>query len=136
MLRIRSLLIAGAVGAAAAYFLDPEHGASRRARLQAQAQDLALEAQDRARSALARLDVPLVSRPDDDLSLLTRVERALLGLPELRRGAVETEVIDGQVVLRGEVGSAEQERELVEAAGRVAGVTAVESQLQVAGRAG
>ena len=135
-MRIRSVLIAGAVGAAAAYFLDPEHGASRRARLQAQAHDLALEVQDRARSALARLDVPLVSRPDDDLSLLTRVERALLGLPELRRGAVETEVIDGQVVLRGEVGSAEQERELVETAGRVAGVAGVESQLQVAGRAG
>ena len=135
-MRIRSLMIAGAAGAAAAYFLDPEHGAARRARLQDQAQGLALELRDRARSALASLDTPLAPRPDDDLSLLSRVERALLGLPQVGRGSVETEVIDGHVVLHGEVASVEQEREVVEAAGSVPGVAGVESQLHLAGQAG
>jgi hypothetical protein len=131
MARIRNLLIGGAVGAAAAYFLYPDQGAVRRARLQGQVEGLAQELQDRARAALGRLDDSLTPLPDDDLSVLSRVESALLGLPGFQRGSVETEVVDGQVVLRGEVASAEQEREAVAAAGRVPGVAGVESLLQL-----
>ena len=133
MARIRTLLIGGAVGAAAAYFLDPEHGAMRRARLQARIEDLAQELEDRVNEAIGRLDASIAPRSDDDLSLLGRVERALLGLPEVCRGAVETEVVDGQVVLRGEVATVAQERELIAAAGRVPGVSGVESLLQILG---
>jgi osmotically-inducible protein OsmY len=131
MARIRSLLIGGAVGAAAIYFLDPEEGAARRARVQDRIEGLARELQDRARGAMGRLDTSIASRADDDLSLLGRVEVALLTLPDVERGSVETEVVDGQVVLRGDVASVEQERELVETAGRVPGVAGVESQLQL-----
>jgi osmotically-inducible protein OsmY len=88
--------------------------------------------QDRAEAAIRGLDGPPTPLPDDDLSVLNRVESALLGVPEVRRGAVETEVVDGQVVLRGEVESVEQERELVAAAGRVPGVSGVESLLELA----
>jgi osmotically-inducible protein OsmY len=131
MPRIRSLLIVGAVGAAAAYFLDAEQGATRRARVQGRIEGLAQELQDRARAAIGRLDTSIVSRADDDLSLLGRVESALLALPDVERGAVETEVVDGQVVLRGEVTSVEQERVLVQTAGQVPGVEGVQSQLQL-----
>lgn len=132
MVKIRSLLIGGAVGVVAAYFLDPEQGVARRARVLGQVEGLAQEVQDRVQAALERLDAPMVPRPEDDLSLLGRVERALLGLPDVERGAVETEVIDGQVVLRGEVTSEAQERQIVETAGQVPGVAGVESQLEIA----
>jgi hypothetical protein len=130
MARIRSLLIGGAVGAVAAYFLDPDEGAVRRAKLQGRIEGLVQELQDRAEAALGRLDAAIAPRPDDDLSLLSRVESALLGLPDVR-GSVETEVVDGQVVLRGEVTSVELERAVVAAARRVPGVAGVESLLQV-----
>jgi hyperosmotically inducible periplasmic protein len=133
MARIRNLLIGGAVGAVAAYFLDPDEGAVRRARVQGRIERLAQELQDRVQAAVGQLGAPATALPDDDLSVLNRVESALKGLPDLRRGSVETEVVDGQVVLRGEVASAELERELVDAAGRVPGVAGVESLLQVSG---
>lgn len=131
MPRIRSLVIGGAVGAAAAYFLDPDQGAVRRARVQGRIEGLAQELQDRVQAAVGRLEGSVASLPDDDLSVLNRVESALQGLPDVRRGSVETEVVDGQVVLRGEVASVEQERELVAAAGRVPGVAGVQSLLQL-----
>jgi len=133
MARIRSLLIGGAVGAAAAYFLDPELGAARRARLQGDVEERVRRLQDGARAAAARLQAPAAARPDDDLSLLSRVESALLALPGVRRGAVESEVVDGHVVLRGDVASDDQERQLVETAGGVHGVSGVESHLHVSG---
>jgi osmotically-inducible protein OsmY len=133
MVRIRTLLIGGAVGAAAAYFLDREHGAERRARLQGQVEEVARELRDRALSALGRFEGPPAARPDDDLSVLSRVERALLGVPDLRKGSVETEVVDGQVVLRGDAASVEQERRLVAAACGVPGVARVESLLRIPG---
>jgi hyperosmotically inducible periplasmic protein len=134
MPRIRSLLIGGAIGAVALYFLDPDHGAVRRARVQGRIEGLAQELQDRIQAVVEQLAGPSTTAlPDDDLSVLSRVESALQGLPDVRRGAVETEVIDGQVLLRGEVASVERERELVEAACRVPGVVGVESLLQVSG---
>jgi osmotically-inducible protein OsmY len=132
MARIRNLLIGGAVGAVAVYFLDPEQGAVRRARIQGRIEGLAQELQDRVQAAVGQLGGPSTTAlPDDDLSVLSRVESALQGLSDVRRGSIETEVIDGQVVLRGEVASVEQERELVDAAGRVQGVAGVESLLEV-----
>jgi hyperosmotically inducible periplasmic protein len=131
MARIRSLLIGGAIGAVAAYFLDPEEGATRRARLQGRIEGLVQELQDRAEAAIGRLDASIAPRKDDDLSLLGRVESALLGLPDVRSGSVETEVVDAQVVLRGQVTSAEQEREIVATAMQVPGVAGVESLLEL-----
>jgi osmotically-inducible protein OsmY len=133
MARIRSLLIGGAIGAVAAYFLDPEDGAVRRARVRGRIEGLAQELQDRVEAAVGQLGGPTTALPDDDLSVLSRVESALQALPDVRRGSVETEVVDRQVVLRGEVASVERERELVDAAGRVPGVAGVESLLQVSG---
>jgi osmotically-inducible protein OsmY len=138
MPRIRSILIGGVVGAAAAYFFDPELGTARRARLQDQVEARARDGrreveravrqlQGRLMGAVAQLEV--APRPDDDLALLSRVESVLLGIPGYPRAAVEAEVVDGRLVLRGRVASEEQAREIVEAASGVRGVLAVESLL-------
>jgi gas vesicle protein len=140
MPRIRNLLIGGVVGAATAYFFDPELGPGRRARLQDEVgarlregrrsvDRAARQLQDRTRGAVAQLESS--GRPDDDLTVLSRVESAILGLPGLPRGAVDVEVVDGGLVLRGEVASEEQERELVETATHVQGVRTVRSQLRL-----
>ena len=144
MPRIRNLVIGGAIGAATAYFFDPELGPARRARLQ---EDLAVqlrggrrevermvrELQGRASGAVALLE-PGAPR-EDDLTVLSRVESVLFAIPGFPRGAVEAEVVDGALVLRGQVAGEGQEREIVEAAGRVPGVASVESRLRTPGPA-
>lgn len=132
MVRIRNLLIGGVVGAAAAYLFDPDQGPGRRTRIQQELTDALQRLLGGAQAAVAGLE-PSSSRADDDLSVLSRVESVLLDVPSLARGSVETEVVDGTVVLRGQVASAEQERDVVAAAGRVPGVAGVESLLTVPG---
>ncbi len=134
MARIRGLLIGGVVGAAAVYFCDPEQGPSRRDRLQRELTDAVRRLRGGAGAGVARLE-DAASWTDDDLSLLSRVESALLRVSGVARGSVEAEVVDGRVVLRGEVASAEQERDVVEAARGVRGVDSVESLLIVLGEA-
>lgn len=141
MARIRTLLIGGAVGAAVAYFFDPDQGEARRARVQEQVESAARESwrglelavrqlQDWALAAVPQLEAG-AQPADDDLTLLSRVESILFALPGFPRGAVDAEVVDGQLVLRGEVITEDQEREIVEAATHVRGIAAVESQLQI-----
>jgi osmotically-inducible protein OsmY len=143
MARIRTLLIGSAVGAAAAYFFDPDLGSARRARLQDELgarvregrrtlEGAARQLQGRAQGAVAELDTG-APWDDDDLTVLSRVESVLYGMPGFPRGAVETEVVDGRLVLRGEVASPEQERDIVELASHVRGVAEVESLLRVPG---
>jgi osmotically-inducible protein OsmY len=74
-----------------------------------------------------------VERPDDDLTVLNRVESVLFGMPDFPKGAINAEVVDGRLMLRGEVTSEEQGREIVEAASRIKGVASVESLLHVPG---
>ena len=137
MARFRSLLIGGVVGAAATYFFDPELGPARRARLQEQLGAGLRDGQQLVERSVRQLQERVEGLPsareDDDLTVLGRVERALLEVPGLARRSVDAEVIDGQLVLRGEVASTEQEREVIEAASGVAGVTGVESRLRLPG---
>ncbi len=139
LLRIRSLVIGGAVGAAAVYFLDPDMGAARRGRVL----DRVRQGWQELEHGLGRLqeqitgadlDLEDAARPDDDLTVLGRVERTLYALPGFPRGSIDAEVVDGQLVLRGRVASADQEREILEAAAQVRGVEAVESLLTAPGR--
>jgi osmotically-inducible protein OsmY len=143
MAKIRNLLIVGAVGAAAAYFLDPELGRARRARLQDQVgarlrdgrqslERTSRQLQGRAQDAVSQLQSG-VERPDDDLTVLNRVESVLFGMPDFPKGAINAEVVDGRLVLRGEVASDQQAHEIVEAASRIKGVASVESLLHVPG---
>ncbi|HEY4026186.1 MAG TPA: BON domain-containing protein [Candidatus Dormibacteraeota bacterium] len=142
MPRVRNLLIGGVVGAAAAYFFDPELGPARRARLQDELaarlregrrslDHAARQLQERTQGVIAQLEAS--PRADDDLTVLSRVESVLFGMPGFPKGSIDAEVVGGRLVLRGEVASEEQEREIVEAASHIPGVAAVESLLHLPG---
>jgi len=146
MARIRTLVIGGAVGAALTYFLDAELGPARRAQLK----ELAAAAinrgrdelnrqtrqlQDRSRGAIAQLQTGGAPGPEDDLTILSRVESILHAMPDFPRSSVEAEVVGGRLILRGEVETAELAREIVETASHVRSVASVENLLQVRGEA-
>ena len=144
-MRIRNLLIGGALGAALAYYLDPDLGRGRRARLQdqlgARARDgrHALERtgrrlRDQAAGAVVQLETATPEEPEDDLTVLSRVESVLFGMPGFPRRSVSAEVVNGRLTLRGEVASEDEAGDIAEAAGRIKGVGAVESLLHPPGQ--
>ncbi len=108
------------VGAALMYALDPENGRRRRA-----------TARDRWRNlAGGRSVLPAGTRGDapSDRVLADRV-RAALGRAVSHPSAIGIDVHDGCVVLTGQVLESET-RELMRRVGRVAGVKAVDDQLE------
>jgi len=141
--RKRSALAAGALGAAAAYFFDPQMGRTRRAK----ARDRVMATFRRAGRRASRKGRWLggkahglrmkaahpIERPKelDDATLAHKVESEVLGGADKRRISVNAE--DGIVVLRGEVESAEEMNSIAEAVMRVPGVTGVESLLHLPG---
>jgi len=146
MARIRTLVIGGAVGAALTYFLDAELGPARRAQLK----ELAAAAinrgrdelnrqtrqlQDTSRAAIAQLQAGGAPGPEDDLTVLSRVESILHAMPDFPRSSVEAEVVGGRLILRGEVETADLAREIVETASHVRSVASVQNLLQVRGEA-
>lgn len=144
MARLRTVVVSGVLGAALAYLFDPEMGRTRRARLLDQLGSAARQSRrqlDRtarriesgARGAVAQLDRADRPAPADDLTVLSRVESVLFGMPDFPKGSVNAEVVDGRLVLRGEVKDDEQAREIVQAATRIEGVVAVESLLHPPG---
>ena len=144
MAKIRHLVIGGAIGAGVTYFLDPELGPGRRARLQSQfgatlsrgkreLDRAARQLQGRAQGAVAQLQAAAAPAREDDLTLLSRVESVLHAVPGFPRSTVEAEVVDSRLILRGEVDSADQAREIIQAASQIRNVAAVESLLQVRG---
>ena len=142
MAKIRNLVIGGAVGVAVTYFFDPERGSSRRAELQEQIgaylrrsvdriDNAARQVQRRPRAGAQLKPADLRPLPEEDLTLLSRVESVLLAMPGFPKSSVEAEVSNGRLTLRGEVASADQAQEIVEAASRVRNVGEVENQLRV-----
>lgn len=144
MARLRTIVVSGALGAALAYLFDPEMGSTRRARLldqlggavrqgRRELDRTARRIENGARGAVAQFDKADRPAPTDDLTVLSRVESVLFGMPDFPRGSVNAEVVDGRLILRGEVKDDEQAREIVQAATRVGGVVAVESLLHPPG---
>ncbi len=121
---MRSLLIGGALGAAVAYLLDPEQGPDRRARWVAALGSL---------GGAPRL--ALLAEPEGDLTVLSRAESVLYALPGFPRYEVELEVVDGRLVLRGEVAGDEQAQQIAQAAEAITGVVAVDSRLRARAKA-
>lgn len=144
MPRFRTIVVSGVVGAALLYLFDPERGRGRRARLRDQLgaavrrsrRDLdraTRRIEDSARGAIAQLDQAGRPEPADDLTILSRVESVLFGMPGFPKGSVNAEVVDGRLILRGEVEDEELAREIVLAATRVSGVVSVENLLHPKG---
>jgi osmotically-inducible protein OsmY len=112
-----------ALGAALAYFFDPDNGRRRR---KATVKRLAVFARRRREKAQAL--------PPDDATLARKVESEILREADVPQGAVDVDAEQGKVVLRGEVGSPELIEELVGKARRVQGVEEVENLLHTPGQ--
>ena len=140
------LLTGGAIGAAAAYFLDPDNGARRRnvardwtmARLRRGADEVqrkAQYAQGVATGVAHRAKDPTSAIEDgaqvNDATLARKVESIIFRAPDAPKGKVSVNVEDGVVYLRGELESRDEIDELVKAANGVDGVRRVENLLHL-----
>jgi hypothetical protein len=139
----RSLVMAGALGAATAYFFDPDRGRGRRAktkdqmaaafrRLGRRGGRLARRAESEAYGAWQRATHPQPEdAPTEDETLKQKVETELFGRPDVEKGKIVVNVEHGVVVLRGEVETADQMTELAQLALKVPGVEGVQNLLHL-----
>lgn len=112
-----------ALGAALAYFFDPDNGRRRR---KATVKRLAGFARRRREG--------VQGPPQDDVTLARKVESEIFRDADVPKGAVDVNAEHGKVVLRGEVDSTELIEELVDKARGVQGVQEVESLLHTPGQ--
>jgi len=145
--RARILAFAGgvAVGAVAAYLLDPILGRTRRARLADQAaaggRD-ALEGAERlgrqmasdveGRIEAARYGTEGYEAPND-VTLARKVESEVLGRPDVPKGSILVNAEHGRVVLRGRVDRPELRDDLTRLVLAVDGVDEVENLIHLPG---
>jgi BON domain len=143
---MRRFAITAALGAALAYFFDPQNGRRRRAL-----------ARDRG-GAFVRRGVRRIERTErhaeaelyglsqkaqhlheepkekpDDATLAQKVETEIFRDPAVPKGQININAEKGTVVLRGEVGSTELIRDLEERTRKIQGVEDVENLLHVPG---
>ncbi len=132
-------------GAAAAFFLDPTRGRSRRGRYLDQAgamlRDVAGGASRSARrmsGEAAGIGQKLAHAGDgqlmpSDAALSDKVETELFANPRIPKGKININVEEGVVVLRGEVDDPGETNELIRKAQRIPGVVRVDSLLHLPG---
>jgi osmotically-inducible protein OsmY len=114
-----------ALGAALAYFFDPQNGRARRK-----------ETIKRIVQLSQRQGGRLTARAQpDDVTLARQVESEIFGDADVPKGQINVNAEEGKVVLRGEVESAEMIEELVSKARKVQGVQEVENLLHTPGQA-
>ena len=112
-----------ALGAALAYFFDPDNGKRRR------------KATVKRLTGFARRRREGVQGPpQDDVTLARKVESEIFRDADVPKSAIDVNAEHGKVVLRGEVDSTELIEELVGKARRVQGVEEVESLLHTPGQ--
>ena len=124
-----------AMGAAAAYFLDPEQGAGRRnqfrdqflSRARSATDDVAGAAQGAAQKAYgaareSATSATSDSEPPNDQTLKAKVESEIFRPADAPKDSVDVDVADGVVALRGQPDDGEAMEKLVEAARAVEGV--------------
>jgi hypothetical protein len=144
MPRVRTFLVASALGAAASYFFDAERGAARRAKARDQLDSVlrrgrrnalrtAMQIEDRARGRLAQVQHAGDERDNDDLTVLDRVESEVFGRRGFPKDRINADVVDGRLTLRGQLDSEDQIRTVVAAAEGVPGVVEVVTLLHLPG---
>jgi hypothetical protein len=132
-----------ALGAAFAYFFDPDNGRRRRKVTSDRLAGLsrrhgkrlaragASQARGLKQKAAHRREEP---KPQpDDVTLARKVESEIFRDPDVPKGKIDVNAENGKVVLRGEADSAEMIEQLVGSARRVQGVQDVESLLHTPG---
>jgi osmotically-inducible protein OsmY len=133
---------AGAVGLVAGYFLDPDSGRRRRHTARDRARAVIRRGTDRTRREAeyrtGQVEGKVQAakshgRPEkpaaNDQALAERVKSEIFQPADAPKGSVNVNVENGVVYLRGEVKRPDQIRTLVEQAGAVDGVSAVENLL-------
>jgi osmotically-inducible protein OsmY len=135
--------LAGAIGAALAYFFDPDSGRRRRTELikrtgkafrQAgkRAGDAASQAEGMKQKATHRQEQ---EKPQpDDVTLARKVESEIFRDAEVPKGKVNVNVEDGVVYLRGELEQPDLIKDLESQARKVQGVRDVENLLHTPGQ--
>jgi hypothetical protein len=141
-LTVMALLAGLGAGFAAAFFLDPERGRSRRAEIARRLGSVGLEANraaqrttvlatDKASGIKSRV-TRRSSGDTDDLTLLDRVESEVFRDPAIPKGDINVMVVEGRAVLRGQV-PAPQIGAIEAAVRKVVGVKEVENLLHSPG---
>jgi osmotically-inducible protein OsmY len=135
--------LAGAIGAALAYFFDPDSGRRRRKMLvdkagkyvrqgAQQAQGVGAQAQGLKERATHREAEQPKPQPDD-VTLARKVETEIFRDAEVPKGQINVNAEDGVVFLRGEV-QPDMIEELAAKARNVQGVRGVENLLHAPGQ--
>jgi hypothetical protein len=146
-MRKATIALAGlGVGAGLMYFVDPQEGRRRRARLRdtavhagrtakVAAGTVSRDAEHRAAGVVARARASRVRQPVPTDEVLTARVRARIGRLVSHPGAIEVTAASGRVTLSGPVFEAEVEQ-LVNGVREVAGVTEIENRLEPHAQAG
>ena len=135
--------LAGAIGAALAYFFDPDNGRRRRKQLiqrtgkafrQAgkRAGDAAGQAEGVKQKATHRKEQE--TPQPDDVTLARKVESEIFRDRDVPKGKINVNVEDGVVYLRGELEQPDLIEDLEKQAQKVQGVQGVENLLHVPGQ--
>ena len=135
-------ILAGAVGAAIAYFFDPQNGRRRRKlttdRAGAFFRSTERSAEQVGRGAAAQAQGVTqqvkhrkeAEKPQpDDVTLARKVETEIFRSAEVPKGQINVNADEGKVVLRGEVDSTDMIEDLGKKARKVQGVQEVENLL-------
>jgi osmotically-inducible protein OsmY len=145
MRSFRSFITAGLVGAALAYFLDPNRGSRRRNVTRDQMQSMFRQVGGKTKqtasyvgsAAGGKMGAVTPHTPDnpnpDDLTLRDRVETELFRDPSVPKGELNINVVDGIVELRGELKTQQEIDDLIKRARNVQHVKGVESYLHLPG---
>jgi osmotically-inducible protein OsmY len=135
--------LAGAIGAALAYFFDPDNGRRRRKiaadkagklvrKTGQQAQGAAAQAQGLKEKASHRSEQ---EKPQpDDVTLARKVESEIFRDADVPKGQINVNVEDGVVYLRGELEQPDLIDDLEAQARKVQGVLGVENLLHAPGQ--
>lgn len=124
------MLAAGAaLGAALAYFLDPQNGGRRRH----VTRDRTLALIRRGRRGEQTTHLREQPNELDDVMLACKVTTELFRSADVPEGSIDVNVDDGVVQLRGEVGRPKLVQDAVETARSVQGVRYVENSLHLPG---
>jgi osmotically-inducible protein OsmY len=135
--------LAGAIGAALAYFFDPDNGRRRRKIAVDKAGKLARRAGQQAQGAAAQAQglkekathLSEQEKPQpDDVTLARKVESEIFRDADVPKGQINVNVEDGVVYLRGELEQPDLIEDLETQARKVQGVRGVENLLHAPGQ--
>jgi osmotically-inducible protein OsmY len=119
-MKLRTTVVAGAIGAAVAFFFDPQNGKRRRKMTVGRI------------AAFFRRRGP---KPQpDDVTLARKVETEIFRDADVPKGQINVNAENGVVYLRGEVNQPEMIEDLEEKTRNVQGVLEVENLLHVPGQ--